>query len=115
MTRRGKIILIAVVALVLVVPVVLKKTRGGDAKEVEMETAATALHVKLLRDAATAVRAGEADRVAIAAEGSGLFLSVVCDLRRVHSHIATFACSVLNRNSQHSASATLLDHSDAAV
>jgi len=41
MTRSGKIILITVVALVLVVPVVLKKTRGGDAKEVEMETVAT--------------------------------------------------------------------------
>ncbi|HXC59217.1 MAG TPA: efflux RND transporter periplasmic adaptor subunit [Steroidobacteraceae bacterium] len=41
MTRRGKIILITVVALVLVVPVVLKKTRGGDAKEVEVETVAT--------------------------------------------------------------------------
>lgn len=41
MTRRGKIILVTVIAAVLVVPVVLKKTRGGDAKEVEVETVAT--------------------------------------------------------------------------
>jgi phosphate:Na+ symporter len=75
---------------------------GGDSKDAarliarkgafrEMETAATALHVRLLRDAALAVRTGEVDRVALAAEGSGLFLSTVCDLRRIHSHIATFA------------------------
>lgn len=81
----------------------------------DMETAATALHVKLLRDAATAMKSSEADRVAIAAEGSGVFLSVVCDLRRVHSHIASFAYSVLNRMSQHSASSTMLDHGDAEV
>jgi phosphate:Na+ symporter len=74
----------------------------------EMETGATALHVRLLRDAATAVRAGEADRVAAVAEGSGLFLWVVCDLRRVHSHIATFAYPVLSRGSHHSDSSTLL-------
>jgi phosphate:Na+ symporter len=71
----------------------------------EMETAATALHVKLLRDAATAVRAGETDRVSVVAEGSGLFLSIVCDLRRVHSHIATFAYAVLDRNNHHAAAA----------
>jgi len=80
----------------------------------EMETAATALHVKLLRDTATAVKAGEADRVAVAAEGSGLFLSIVCDLRRVHSHIATFAYPVLNRNDRHSAS-TPADREQAEV
>jgi phosphate:Na+ symporter len=71
----------------------------------EMETAATALHVKLLRDAATAVRAGETDRVSLVAEGSGLFLSIVCDLRRVHSHIATLAYAVLDRNNHHAAAA----------
>ena len=71
----------------------------------EMETAATALHVKLLRDAATAVRAGETDRVSLVAEGSGLFLSIVCDLRRVHSHIATFAYAVLDRNNRQAAAA----------
>lgn len=41
MTRQGKIILVTVIAAVLVVPVVLKKMRGGDAKEVEVETVAT--------------------------------------------------------------------------
>jgi HlyD family secretion protein len=41
MTRRGKIILVTAIALLLVVPVVIKKMRGGEAKEVEVETVAT--------------------------------------------------------------------------
>jgi len=40
MTKRGKILIGIIVVAVLVVPVVLKKMRGGDAKEVEVETVA---------------------------------------------------------------------------
>ena len=41
MTKTGKIIIGVIVVAVLVVPVALKKMRGGDAKEVEVETVAT--------------------------------------------------------------------------
>jgi phosphate:Na+ symporter len=81
---------------------------SGDAKEAarliarkavlrDMEAQATALHVRLLRDAATGARGGEGDRVGLIAEGSSLFLHVVCDLRRVHSHIAAFAYPTISR------------------
>jgi phosphate:Na+ symporter len=73
-----------------------------------MEAKATALHVRLLRDAATASRAGEGDSLSVVAEGSGLFLRIVSNLRRVHSHIATLVYPVLNRTSR-SASAALLN------
>jgi phosphate:Na+ symporter len=63
----------------------------------DMEAHATALHVRLLRDAALSARAAEGDSLGFVADGSGLFLRIVCDLRRVHSHIATFAYAVLNR------------------
>jgi len=72
----------------------------------EMESEATALHVRLLRDAASAGRGGEVDSMSLVAEGGGLFLRIVCDLRRVHSHIATFAYPVLRRTSRNG-SATL--------
>jgi len=81
----------------------------------EMEIRATELHVRLLRDAASAVRAGEGDRVGLVAESSGLLLNIVCDLRRVHSHIATFAYPVLNRNAPQPSSAAVLDHHGAEV
>jgi phosphate:Na+ symporter len=74
-----------------------------------METQATALHVRQLRDAASGAHAGDADKLAIVAEESGLFLTIVSDLRRVHSHIATFAYSVLNRKDPDSASAVALE------
>jgi phosphate:Na+ symporter len=81
---------------------------SGDAKEAarliarkaalrDMEAQATTLHVRLLRDAATGGRGGEGDRVGLIAEGSSLFLQVVCDLRRVHSHIAAFAYPAISR------------------
>jgi phosphate:Na+ symporter len=73
-----------------------------------METDATSLHVRRLRDAASASRTGAADNVNVLAEGGGLFLRIVCDLRRMHSHIATLAYPVLNRTSQN-ASATMAD------
>jgi phosphate:Na+ symporter len=75
-----------------------------------METQATALHVRQLRDAASAAHAGDADKLAIVAEESGLFLTIVSDLRRVHSHIATFAYSILNRIPPDSAPPVVIDH-----
>jgi phosphate:Na+ symporter len=75
-----------------------------------METQATALHVRQLRDAAGGAHAGDGDKLAVVAEESGLFLRIVSDLRRVHSHIATFAYSVLNRINPDSASSAVLDH-----
>jgi hypothetical protein len=47
--------------------------------------------------------------VSLVAKGSGLFLRTVCDLRRVHSHIATMAYPVLNRTSR-AASAAYAGH-----
>jgi HlyD family secretion protein len=41
MTKRGKIILVVGIALLVALPVVLKKIRGGDAKEVEVQAVAT--------------------------------------------------------------------------
>jgi len=75
-----------------------------------METQATALHVRQLRDAASGAHAGDAEKLAIVAEESGLFLRIVSDLRRVHSHIATFAYSILNRITPDSTSSVVLDH-----
>jgi phosphate:Na+ symporter len=75
-----------------------------------MEAQATTLQVRQLRDAATAAHGGDADRLAIVAEESGLFLRIVSDLRRVHSHIATFAYSVLNRTDPDTASSEALKH-----
>ena len=62
----------------------------------QLEAAATALSVQLLREAAaTAERGG--DTVELAANESGLLLRIVRDLRRVHSHLASFAYPVLRR------------------
>jgi ketosteroid isomerase-like protein len=69
-----------------------------------MEVQATALHVRLLRDAAISSRAGDGDSLGLVVEESGLFLRIVCDLRRIHSHIATFAFPVLNRIARRSSS-----------
>jgi phosphate:Na+ symporter len=80
----------------------------------EMETRATALHVRLLRDAAAVARASDGDRVGAVAQSSGSFLSVVGDLRRVHSLIATFGYAVLNRAHHQSASSPLDQHDAAA-
>jgi phosphate:Na+ symporter len=62
-----------------------------------MEAEATALSVRLLREAATASHAAGTDSVDLAAEESGLLLRIVRDLRRVHSHLASFAYPVLHR------------------
>jgi phosphate:Na+ symporter len=79
-----------------------------------METQATALHVRQLRDAASGGHAGDVDKLAIVAEEGGLFLRIVSDLRRVHSHIATFAYSVLNRTNPDSAASVGLDRNASA-
>jgi phosphate:Na+ symporter len=75
----------------------------------QMETQATALHVRLLRDAAISSHAGDADKLRLAVEEGGLFLRIVSDLRRVHSHLVTFAYPILNRISQTSSTAPVLD------
>jgi phosphate:Na+ symporter len=63
----------------------------------EFEAAATVLSVRLLRSAAAASRLGEADGTERVAEESDLFLRTVRDLRRVHSHLASFAYPVIHR------------------
>jgi phosphate:Na+ symporter len=67
-----------------------------------METQATALHVQELRDAAVSGSVGSGDRLGFVVEESGLFLRIVSDLRRVHSHLATFAYPVLDKVAQNS-------------
>jgi phosphate:Na+ symporter len=63
----------------------------------QLEGAATALSVRILREAAAASRAAGTDIVGSAAEESGLLLRIVRDLRRVHSHLASFAYPVVRR------------------
>jgi phosphate:Na+ symporter len=63
----------------------------------EFEAAATALSVRLLRSAAAASRASDTELTAQAAENSDLFLRTVRDLRRIHSHLASFAYPILHR------------------
>jgi phosphate:Na+ symporter len=53
--------------------------------------------VRLLRSAAAASRLEEADGAERVAEESDLFLRTVRDLRRVHSHLASFAYPVVHR------------------
>ena len=65
---------------------------------VKMEADATALSVKLLREAAASGRPERADSVNLAVEESGLLLRIVRDLRRVHSHLASVAYPVLQRS-----------------
>lgn len=62
----------------------------------EMEAETTALAVRRLRDAALASRAAGAEAASSTPDESGV-LRVVRDLRRIHSHLASFAYPVLNR------------------
>ena len=66
-----------------------------------LEAKAVTMHVRLLREAATAYRASPGENVDAVVEESGLFLRMVGDLRRVHSHLATFAYAALNRAKPH--------------
>jgi phosphate:Na+ symporter len=63
----------------------------------ESEAAATALSVRLLRSAAAASRVGDTGAAEQVAEESDLFLRTVRDLRRIHSHLASFAYPILHR------------------
>jgi phosphate:Na+ symporter len=63
----------------------------------EFEAAATVLSVRLLRSAALTSRLAETDTTERVVEESGLFLRTVRDLRRVHSHLASFAYPILHR------------------
>ena len=62
----------------------------------ELEASTTALCVRRLRDATLANRAGGAEGMPGTPDESGV-LRVVRDLRRIHSHLASFAYPVLNR------------------
>jgi phosphate:Na+ symporter len=77
----------------------------------QLEGAATALSVRILREAAAASRAAGTDIVGSAAEESGLLLRIVRDLRRVHSHLASFAYPVVRR--PHRRSSTRAEDSSA--
>ena len=63
----------------------------------EFEASATALSVRLLRSAASANRLADTDSVEPIVDESGLFLRTVRDLRRIHSHLASFAYPILHR------------------
>jgi len=63
----------------------------------EFEASATALSVRLLRSAASANRLADTNSVEPIVEESGLFLRTVRDLRRIHSHLASFAYPILHR------------------
>lgn len=62
----------------------------------EFESSAMSLSARLLRTAAAANRLAETDAAERAAEESGLFLRTVRDLRRIHSHLASFAYPILH-------------------
>jgi phosphate:Na+ symporter len=74
-----------------------KRLAARKAQFREFEAAATVLSLRLLRSAAAASRLGEADGAERIAEESDLFLRTVRDLRRVHSHLASFAYPVVHR------------------
>ena len=63
------------------------------------ETAAMALSARALRAAAACNRLTESEAAASVAEESGILLRSVRDLRRIHSHIASFAYPILHRPS----------------
>ena len=60
------------------------------------DASAMALSAQLLRTAAANTRLADKDAAERVAEESGLFLRIVRDLRRIHSHLASFAYPVLH-------------------
>jgi phosphate:Na+ symporter len=62
----------------------------------QFETSAMELSAQLLRAAAATTRLADKDTAERVAEESGLFLRTVRDLRRIHSHLATFAYPILH-------------------
>jgi phosphate:Na+ symporter len=65
----------------------------------EFEAAAMMLSARSLRSAAATSRLADSDTAERVAEESGLLLRSVRDLRRIHSHLASFAYPVLHRTS----------------
>jgi phosphate:Na+ symporter len=63
----------------------------------EFEASAMTLSTQLLRTAAATTRLADRDTAERVAEESGLLLRTVRDLRRIHSHLASFAYPVLHR------------------
>jgi phosphate:Na+ symporter len=62
----------------------------------DFESSAMTLSVRLLRTAAATTRLADKDTAERVAEESGLFLRTVRDLRRIHSHLASFAYPILH-------------------
>jgi phosphate:Na+ symporter len=60
------------------------------------DASAMTLSAQLLRTAAATTRLADKDTAERVAEESGLFLRIVRDLRRIHSHLASFAYPVLH-------------------
>jgi len=74
------------------------------------ESAAMALSARLLRAAAATSRLAESETADCLAEESGLLLRSVRDLRRIHSHLASFAYPVLHNPSVPQNEAESLHH-----
>jgi phosphate:Na+ symporter len=62
----------------------------------EFEASAMILSAQLLRTAAATTRLADKDTAERVAEESGLFLRTVRDLRRIHSHLVSFAYPILH-------------------
>jgi phosphate:Na+ symporter len=92
-------------------PADARRLVSGKARFREFEAKSMALSVRLLRTEAVATRLAESDAVERIAEESGLFLRTVRDLRRIHSHLASFAYPILHRGS----AALSSGHAKAAV
>jgi phosphate:Na+ symporter len=79
----------------------------------EFEATAMALSVRMLRSVATTARFAGTDAAARAAdavaEESGLLLRSVRDLRRIHSHLASFAYPILHRPASGGPDAPVVD------
>jgi phosphate:Na+ symporter len=69
---------------------------ASKAKFREFESSAMTLSAQLLRTAAATTRLADKDTAERVAEESGLFLRTVRDLRRIHSHLASFAYPILH-------------------
>jgi phosphate:Na+ symporter len=80
----------------------------------ELEGDATRVSVQVLRNAAILGRNGNGDSLGLAAEESGLLLRIVRDLRRVHSHLASFAYPVLRRPAQSTGESEVAESAPAA-
>lgn len=78
-------------------PVASQQLVSRKRQFLQMEAEATALSVRLLREAALTDSADSADSLERTSQESGLLLRIVRDLRRVHSHLASFAYPVLRR------------------